>query len=103
MKINEIYHLQAGEILNIPVIPKRRTIRIPLLLAIALNMRSQAEQKLIFNGSEVAKVKAQAGGIFCDSWSGFIKANNSASIQLNDKSSHGGNTPKGITIFIGDI
>ncbi|MFV9998077.1 MAG: hypothetical protein AB8W37_08020 [Arsenophonus endosymbiont of Dermacentor nuttalli] len=43
-------------------------------------MKSQAEQKLIFNGSEVAKVKTQAGGTVCDSWSGFIEANNSASM-----------------------
>ncbi|MFS1538870.1 MAG: hypothetical protein ACL7BU_09430 [Candidatus Phlomobacter fragariae] len=44
MEINEIYHLNAGEILNILAARNRRAIRVPLLLAVAFSMKSQASR-----------------------------------------------------------
>lgn len=102
MQATETYYLKPDETLSIPATSNRRTVTVPLILAVALSMKASAEQHVVFNGSDVAKVKAQAGGTECGSWSGYIESGSAATIKLTDKTSSGGETPKGIMVLIGN-
>ncbi|MGK8662121.1 hypothetical protein [Serratia marcescens] len=110
MYATETHFLDNGYVFNIPPVPYRRRIAVPLLLAVAKGGKSRAKHKVIFNGVNVAEAAAAGivipgapsmGNTGTNSWNGYIQANESVSIQGVGETNDGGQTPKCITVLIG--
>lgn len=104
MQASETHYLDNGYTFNIPPVPYRRSIAVPLLLATGNNQKFfKATHNLNFNGGVVAKAETKVGVVTSvNSWSGFIEANQSASIQATAQlEGADAMTPKCITVLIG--
>ncbi|AHE72817.1 hypothetical protein M942_09320 [Enterobacter ludwigii] len=102
MKVTDTYYLNSGESVTIPAMAFRRAIAVPLLLAVTQNLKQSSELQLYVNGAVVAKVKADAGSIECNNWTGFIESGASPTIKVTSSSSSGGETTHCVTILVGN-
>ncbi|VEA68122.1 Uncharacterised protein [Serratia plymuthica] len=104
MQAAEIHYLDNGYTFNIPPATYRRSIAVPLLQATGNSQKYfKATHNLHFNGQMVAKAETGNGVVTSvNSWSGFIEANQSASIQATAQlDGSDAMTPKCITVLIG--
>ncbi|QJW56164.1 hypothetical protein HL670_03053 [Serratia plymuthica] len=104
MQATETHFLDNGYTFNIPPATYRRSIAVPLLQATANSqLFSRATHYLHFKGQVVAKAETGNGVVAAvNSWSGFIEANQSVSIQATAQlDGSDAMTPKCITVLIG--
>lgn len=113
MLVQQMYYIDNGFLFNIPAAPYRRRICVPLLMATAIGRDAKAKHKLVFNGVTVAEAEANGGIAFpsnmridlsatkVTSWSGYIEANQAATIQAVAETNGEASTPKCINVQFG--
>ncbi|EMH1276857.1 hypothetical protein V6A89_003846 [Enterobacter hormaechei] len=101
MDVTEIYYIKSSSIYSLPEASFRRFIVIPVLLAIGQGTKAYARQVVKINNIEAVRGEAQLGSVNCTGWTGVIESNQSASVAVEEKISHGGNTTGGITVLTG--
>ncbi|MBP1010758.1 hypothetical protein [Serratia fonticola] len=110
MLVQQMYYIDNDFLFNIPAAPYRRRICVPLLMATAFGAKSNASHKLVFNGVTVVEANGKGGTTFegvstgtteFNSWSGFIEANQTATIQAVASTNGQASTPKCINVQFG--